>query len=540
MSLLTADALSEKCRNLRVLYVEDEPEVRNSFSELLRFYFDQVDIATNGREGIEKYQKYYEETGVHYDIVFTDIRMPEMDGIALIEAIQSLHERQLVVVTSAYNDSKYLLHLIDLEVAHYIVKPITVERFHRVLGRVVAIIDAKERFRRMNEELYRAKLEAERSAAQTSQFLANMSHEIRTPLNAITGFISLLDKEERDPQKRKYLHVIRSASDSLLQIINDILDISKIESGKLEIEPVDFNPYDDLIMVAELFQAKAAEKDVDFRIKYNSSMPASLRGDVLLLKQIIANLLSNAIKFTPGGSVVKYIIWYKSGKLNIRVKDYGIGIAEEKQATIFESFAQADISTAREYGGTGLGLAISKKLADRLGGTLILTSREGVGSSFHLSVAMPLSKKRESSPSTPELQPSLDLLHLLLVEDNETNRMLAGIILENAGMTYDVAVNGFEAIEKFKSGHYGLILMDENMPKLDGVSATREIRKIEKQRHLPHTPIVALTANALKGDKERLLKSGMDNYITKPIEPEKLLQAIGETLSVLEEKQERV
>ena len=203
MSTLTADALSEKCRNLTVLYVEDDPEVRNSFAELLRFYFHHVDTAADGREGIEKYRKHYLDVGSYYDIVFTDIRMPKMDGIALIEAIQSLEQRQIIVVTSTYNDPEHLLHLIDLEVAHFIIKPISIERFHRVLGRVITIIDAKERFRRMNDELYKAKLEAERSAAQTSQFLANMSHEIRTPLNAIAGFISLLDEEERDPPKEK-------------------------------------------------------------------------------------------------------------------------------------------------------------------------------------------------------------------------------------------------------------------------------------------------------------------------------------------------
>ncbi len=259
-------------------------------------------------------------------------------------------------------------------------------------------------------------------------------------------------------------------------------------------------------------------------------MPNVLYGDALRIKQILSNLLSNAIKFTPKGSNVKCIVWYKNGALNIRVKDYGIGIAADKQESIFDSFSQADSSTAREYGGTGLGLTISAKLTEMLGGTLTLKSVEGQGSCFLLRIAMPFGKEAKEVVSDPLNTEDLLNKHILLVDDMESNQMFIGIILGNAGMTHEVANNGLEAIEKFKSGKYDLILMDENMPRLGGVGATKEILQIERERNLAHTPIISLTANALKGDRERFLNAGMDDYLSKPIAPDTLLRVLGNYL----------
>jgi CheY-like chemotaxis protein len=368
---------------------------------------------------------------------------------------------------------------------------------------------------------------AEEATKHKSQFLANMSHEIRTPLNAITGFITLLQENETDETKLKYLKIIKNSSDSLVQIINDILDISKIESGKLKIEPYNFNPYENLITIAELFQAKAAEKKIEFKIKYNNDMPKILYGDALRIKQIFTNLLSNAIKFTPEGSVVKCVVWYKNGELSILVKDYGIGISEEKQKTIFEPFTQADGSTERVYGGTGLGLTISLELSRMLGGTLKLKSKEGKGSTFKLTVPLPLGEEEDQCDYNEELSP---LGHILIVEDYEAYRMFLSIILENAGLTYEMAHDGIEAIEKFKSGKYDLILMDENMPNLGGIAATKEILKIEREKSLSHTPLISLTANALQGDRERFLEAGFDDYLTKPIDPDLLLKTMSRLL----------
>jgi len=524
--------LLKESDDLKILYVEDNSAVRENTLELLQLFFDHVDIAKDGVEGLEKYKAFYNDNHTFYDIVLTDINMPRMNGIEMIEHIKKLQERQDIIVISAHDEVSYLLKLIDLEVSNFILKPIDIQRFEKVFSHVVEIIQQKRQFKSMNAHLAESKRLAEEATKQKSQFLANMSHEIRTPLNAITGFITLLEENETDEKKLKYLHIIKNSSDSLLQIINDILDISKIESGKLKIEPYNFNPYDDLITIAELFQAKAAEKNIDFKIKYNSDMPKILFGDALRIKQIFTNLLSNAIKFTPKDSVVKCVIWYKNGYLNIVVKDYGIGISEEKQKSIFEPFIQADGSTARMYGGTGLGLTISLELSRLLNGELTLRSKEGRGSIFRLSVPMPLG---EEEKKTQEEDLSLKG-HILIVEDYEANRMFVSIILDNAGLTYDMAHDGVEAIEKFKEGTYDLILMDENMPNLGGIDAAREIMKIEKEREQPHTPIISLTANALQGDRERFIEAGFDDYLSKPIDPEALLKTM-KRLLYLSEKQ---
>jgi signal transduction histidine kinase len=519
--------LSQELGGLSILYVEDNAAIREATLELLEMFFDHIDIAIEGEEGLEKYRSYYDTHQQYYDIVLTDINMPRMNGIEMIKEIKALHERQDIVVLSAHNESDYLIQLIDLEVTHFIPKPIKIERFEKVLGHVMEIIIHKRQFQKINEHLLRSKQLAEEATKQKSQFLANMSHEIRTPLNAIIGFIKLLEEKETDKEKLKYMHVIKNASDSLAQIINDILDISKIERGKLKIEPHNFNPYDDLVSIAELFQAKAAEKKIDFKVKYNSNMPKILYGDALRIKQIFSNLLSNAIKFTPEGSIVKSVVWYKNGQLNIMVKDYGIGINEETQKKIFDPFTQADGSTARLYGGTGLGLTISLELARMLGGELTLKSEEGKGSIFKLSVPMPIGEE-ESHEEDEEMTLSG---HVLIVEDYEANRMFLSIILENFGLTYDMANDGLEAVEKFKTGKYDLILMDENMPNMGGMDAAQQIAKLEEEGGLVHTPVVSLTANALKGDRERFLEAGFDDYLSKPIDPDLLKRVMRRFLS---------
>ncbi|BAF71586.1 response regulator [Sulfurovum sp. NBC37-1] len=520
--------LLQEAGECTLLYVEDNQFVRESTLDLLQMYFSHIESAKNGEEGLKKYQAFYEKEGKYFDIVLTDINMPKLNGIEMIRQIKTLNERQMVVVFSAHGEAKYLFELIDLEVMHFILKPIDIERFEKVLADAVEIILKRRQYRQMHEDLARSKKLAEEATEQKSRFLANMSHEIRTPLNAITGFIKLLEENEKDETKLKYLKIVENSSESLLQIINDILDISKIESGNLMIEPYNFNPYEDLIMIAELFQTRAAEKNIIFQIRYNNNMPKILFGDALRIKQIFTNLLSNAIKFTPEGSVVKCIIWYKNGQLNIRVKDYGIGISEKKQKAIFEPFMQADSSTVRNYGGTGLGLSISLELTRMLGGTLTLKSEKEKGSIFTLSI--PLETGKENEGKSTEI--SLPKGHILIVEDQEANRMLLSIILENSGMTYEMANDGVEAVEKFKSGKFDLILMDENMPNMSGMEAVKELLKIENLEKRLHTPVISLTANALKGDRERFLQAGFDDYLSKPVEPKSLMAVMARLLQV--------
>ncbi len=520
-------------QDLAVLYAEDNIAVRTSTVALLEDFFPNIDLAEDGQEGLEKYKKFYDEHQCYYDIIITDINMPRMDGIQMSQLVLELNREQTILVISAHNESDYLLKLINIGISNFILKPIEVTPFQKIIFRILTTIQNKKVIKEQYEEIHTinrnlklAKEEAEHASMQKSQFLANMSHEIRTPLNAITGFISLLHEKETNEEKLKYLEVIKSSSDSLLQIISDILDISKIESGKLDIDATNFDPYKDLITVVKLFQEKATQKDIVYKIHYSDNMPEILFSDVLRIKQIIANLLSNAIKFSPKGSVVDFFIWYKKNCLNIRVKDNGIGVPKEKQKYIFESFSQAEESTSREYGGTGLGLAISSKLARLMGGDLTLRSKEGKGSIFILAIDMPVGKKiRKESTENTKAEPNLRG-HILIVEDIEANQMFLGIVLKNAGLTYDTAINGLEAVEQFKRKKYDLILMDENMPKLGGIAATKIILDIEKETNLEHTSIISLTANALKGDRERFLEAGMDDYLTKPIDPKLLINTL--------------
>ena len=402
--------------DLTVLYVEDSDIVRESTYDMMEEFFTHVDVAEDGAQGLQQYKKFYDEHHTYYDIVFTDINMPNMNGIEMSEEILTENKVQNIVVISAHNESEYLLKLINMGISNFILKPIEIMQFEKVVSRLIGTILSEKRLKQKQEELLEmnqllqsAKKEAEQASLLKSQFLANMSHEIRTPLNAITGFISLLREKETDREKLKYFKVIQNSSDSLLQIISDILDISKIESGKMDLDPIDFCPYDDLITIGELFQAKAAQKGVTLQIHYNNFMPKILHSDVLRIKQILSNLLSNAVKFTPKGAMIKCIIWYFNGVLNIRVKDYGIGIPIEKQEHIFESFSQAESSTVREFGGTGLGLTICAKLTEMLGGTLTLHSKEGKGSTFILSIAMPLRDEKSCLSCLMSLFPLKDI-----------------------------------------------------------------------------------------------------------------------------------
>lgn len=405
-----------------------------------------------------------------------------------------------------------------------------VESYNKQKMKNEEITKAKKELEESHSTMMAAKADAEQASRSKSEFLANMSHEIRTPLNAINGFIGLLKDHETDPEKLNYLGIINSSSASLLQIINDILDFSKIESGKLHIEELDFNPVKEFSGTIDLFKLKASEKDIRLYFDGCETLPTTLYGDALRLKQILSNLLSNAIKFTDNKGNIVCKIRYEEGRLRFNVKDNGIGIPLEKQKKIFESFTQADGSTVRKYGGTGLGLTVSAKLAELLGGELNVKSQEGVGSEFIFSAPLAVGQYKDENREI-RVEKSKNLTgHTLLVEDNEANQMFIGIILRNAGLTYDTANNGIEAVEMFKNQKYKVILMDENMPKLNGIGATKKILQIEADQGLVHTPIIALTANALVGDRQHFLNAGMDDYLAKPLEPAQLIEKIKEMI----------
>lgn len=391
------------------------------------------------------------------------------------------------------------------------------------------LTQAKTELIRNNELLAKATEKAVVASNAKSTFLANMSHEMRTPLNAVIGFVDLLSHKEQDPTKLNYLHTINHSSHTLLDTINQILHFSKIESGELPVSKSDFNAYEEFSSHIELFKIKAAEKKINLTFKYEKSIPEVLHSDSIKIKQVIGHLLSNAIKFTPEHGDITIHIGYHKDTLYVEIKDNGLGIEKEKLEDILDSFSQADNSATREYGGTGLGLTISSKIIKMLGGELQVDTQIGKGSRFYFSLPIELGKINKDTSSVSSPKP----LHgkVLIVEDIITNQMFISLLLDECKLEYDVVNNGIEAVEKFKANRYDLILMDENMPKLSGIGASKQIMQIEKEMKLPHTPIIAVTANAMAGDREKFLDTGMDDYISKPVERDVLFPILEKYLS---------
>lgn len=382
----------------------------------------------------------------------------------------------------------------------------------------------------INELLEKDKEKAELTTKMKSEFLANMSHEIRTPLNAIVGFVDLLKEECKEKKPAEYLDVVHYSSRSLLKIIEDILDFSKIDSGKLAIDKIAFNTRSEFEVIVQLFEAKCSEKDISLTLDLDKNLPIAINTDPLRVRQVISNLLSNAIKFTDHNKRINVSISYKDEYLNVYVEDEGKGIAEDKLGHIFEAFSQEDDSTSRNFGGTGLGLTISSRLIKLLGGELKVKSKLGEGSTFYFSI--PATETEEVKETTQNAENvNFENRTVLLVEDNKANRMFMKVLLKKMNLQFDMAIDGLEAVAKFKEGKYDLILMDENMPNMNGTEATAQILEIEEKENLEHTPIVALTANALHGDKERFLEAGMDEYLAKPVDKKSLISVLQKLFS---------
>ena len=382
---------------------------------------------------------------------------------------------------------------------------------------------------RQYDELVFKNEESKKLLKVKSEFLANMSHEIRTPLNAINGFMDLIEEKNNDSEISKYVNIIQDSSKNLLHIIEDILDLSKIESGKMLISNTDFEVKKEFEIVTYLFNTKLALKNIEFILQIDESVPKFLHSDPLRLKQVISNLLDNAIKFTDEGKKIILTISFDNQYLNVSLEDQGLGISQDRLDEIFKPFTQADNSTTRKYGGTGLGLTISSKLINLLGGKLEVSSIVNQGSRFYFAVPVSIGNEvinNEEKKITFNFQNKT----ILLVEDNKSNQLFMKVIFKKFNLQYDIANDGIEAIKLFEENQYDIIIMDENMPNMSGIEATKYIRKVELEKNLKHTPIIALTANALEGDKEKFLNSGMDEYLTKPLKQEKLAEALSHYL----------
>ena len=408
----------EYSRSQNILYVEDDKNIREHMTETLSDFFEEVIVAEDGLEGLTAFEKYKEEFGVYPDIVLTDIRMPNLDGVEMSKKILSLHPEQIIIIISAHNESDLLLELINMGIGNFLLKPLMTEQLFQTLYKV----SKRCYFGKMEVE-YKKELEvAVKTAAHATkskdEFLANMSHEIRTPMNAIIGLSSILMETSLDEKQFDYLSKIKNSGDLLLGIINDILDFSKIEAGKLDVENIEFNLNTTLENVSNMISLKAKEKGIELVFDIDNSVPAMILGDPLRLGQVIINLMNNAVKFTKEGEIVlkcKMIPTVDDKtKLEFEVSDTGIGLTQEHMGKLFQAFSQADSSVSREYGGTGLGLTISKQLVELMGGEIRVESEYGKGSHFIFTIETTQLERRSYR------LPSRSLMHkkVLIVDNN--------------------------------------------------------------------------------------------------------------------------
>jgi len=408
--------------------------------------------------------------------------------------------------------------------------------FHRLtrsFNDLLAQLDANHReLCQTMEDLVEARDAADAANIAKSQFLANMSHEIRTPLNGVLAMAEVMDRGDLAAVQRERLAVVRQSGEQLLAVLNDVLDLSKIEAGKLELETNDFELEKIAQTVHDGFSAVAVSKSIDFVIEVEGAASGVWRGDGDRLRQILTNLVSNALKFTPAGSVKARFEAADAGGLRLSVADTGIGIPADKIPSLFEKFTQADSSTTRRYGGTGLGLAICRELAQLMKGSISVVSEEGKGSTFIAELPF----ERGGAVATPEAPaPENEVegraVKLLAAEDNLVNQKVLQAIVEPMDVELAIVGDGRSAVEAWRTGEYDLILMDIQMPIMDGIAAAKAIRAAERDSERPRTPILALTANALVHQIEEYLAAGMDGHVSKPIEIAKLYDALNRALA---------
>jgi len=516
-----------------ILIVDDNANNLQVLGNILSARGFKIALATNGQEAIDFVEKQVP------DLIFLDIMMPDMNGFEVCEKMKEKDKAKdiPIIFVSALSNPTNKVKAFEVGGVDYVTKPfnmseiiaranvhlklkVTQEECVKTNIRLFKEIGERQK---LEEDLRKAKEIAEDSTRTKSEFLASMSHEIRTPMNGIIATASLLKSTNLDETQRDYLEIIDFSANNLLTIINDILDISKIEAGQITLESIDFNLHNIIYETVKLLRAKAEEKEIRFSGHIHESVPLYAKGDPIRFKQIIINLLNNAIKFTHKGSVTIDVETIESGqkqrKYLIKVIDTGIGIPENAKDKIFNDYIQADPATTRLYGGTGLGLSISKKLVELMNGEIGFESTENEGSTFWFTCVFDIGKEPpyDLEYSSPSQNGNLNKLYVLVAEDNLVNQKVAIATLKKMGCRIEIADNGKIAYDLHRINRYDVILMDVQMPVMDGFESTKLIREYEKQQRFEKkVKIIAMTANAMKEDRLRCLESGMDEYISKP------------------------
>jgi len=532
----------------KILVVDDEADlellIRQKFRHRIRSNELHFEFASNGVEALQKL-----DNNKDLDMVLTDINMPVMDGLTLLSKIKEKENHYKAVVVSAYGDMDNIRTAMNRGAFDFLTKPIDFNDLETTINKTLSEINIIKQGMEAKEQLVKTIAEkkiaeVERSKAEEAkkfeqQFLANMSHEIRTPMNVVIGMTNLLLKTSMSEQQQKYMNAIKDSSENLLVIINDILDLSKIEAGKIDFENIHFSLAETVNLVHTTLRFKAEEKGLHMIMDIDTSLPPMIIGDPVRLSQVLLNLAGNAIKFTEKGSITikckKLKEENKKVSIEFSVTDTGIGIAEEIVPKIFESFTQASSDTTRKYGGTGLGLTISKQLVELQAGSIHVKSTLGEGSTFSFilpyQVGSEMTKKEKVRNPDPQLLDELRKKKILLVEDNPFNQIVATDTIQDLikGIQLEVAANGRQAVEMLKKNQYDLVIMDVQMPEMDGYEATKYIRN-NFPAPVKDIPIMAMTANVIKEEIEKCFDSGMNSYIAKPFDPEDLFSKISSLL----------
>lgn len=533
--------------NLKILIVDDN---KNNLVSLRALIEDNCDLEVIEAQSPLTALDILMKDSV--DMIITDLQMPDMDGFEFTELVRIRKKTShipIIMLTAAYQSEQFRKKGFELGVEDYITKPINDQT---LIGRIKAYLRPIQKERAMAEELENqvkartkelqdeienrklievqlneAKESAENATKAKSDFLSMISHEIRTPMNAVIGLTNILLQDNPRPDQTDLLNTLKFSADNLLVIINDILDFSKIEAGKIEFEAIDFSLKQIFENIKISLMPQAKEKGIYFQISTDPKIPQMVIGDPVRISQIITNLVGNAIKFTSSGGVkVDYSVKEVYGDyytILFSVTDTGIGLSAEQIPKLFQNFSQANLNTTRKFGGTGLGLSISKRLVELQHGTINVQSEIGKGSTFSFELKLKKSDKIEKTIPGVNTVSLKDLkgIRALIVEDNKINQMVAGKFLKRWNIVTEFADNGLIAIEKVKENSYDIILMDLQMPEMDGYESAKNIRQITDPVKA-NIPILALTASAMTEVEDGIFEAGMNDFLTKPFNEDDL------------------